>query len=166
MRIKPLSFLLRNDVQNFNNDNIHLIAISNINDGERSMERWWERKYKAPLKAYEDHTFEEILVEMFEDYYEKNPAEAQKFIQNIVTKGQDEWEGQMSDEHEAEMQKRFANPELLKKYQSEKELTEEEEKKLLDSLGRNLPGSKVTRDLSGGDGSGEFDDEFASLGDT
>lgn len=164
MRLRTLGFLLRHDFESFTNDNLHRIAISNLSDGERSLRRWWEKKYKTPHKEYEDHTVEELLVQMFEDYYDQNPAEIQRFV---LRSNVEEWDGRMSKEHDERMKKRFGNTAVLKKYQDFKPITEEEEQRILDSLGRNLPGSKFVRDLGGGEKSvrqtDEFEDEFLGV---
>jgi len=167
MRLKTLPYLLRNDLANFNNDNLHLIAISNLSDGERSLERWWERKYKSAPKAYEDHTLEELLVQMYEDYYEHNPQEIGKFMSRSAP----EWDGTMPAEHEARMKRRYAEKQkdILKRFQTDKgEISAEEEKRILENLGRNLPNSKFERDLGGEKrsvkGGDEFEEDFATLG--
>jgi hypothetical protein len=162
MKYKSLNLLLRTKEPSFSNDNLHRIAISNLENPTRRIERWWSKKY-GPLKQFEDHTHEELLVEMLEDYYEANPEEVEKFI---ATEGSrtDTWDGSMSHEYEREIQKRLKkinerNRVDISKYQSDEALSAEEEKAILDNLGRNLPGSKVVtkRDEVLGR---EFDEEF------
>lgn len=145
----------------FNNDNLHRIAISNLSDNERKIARWWSKKYSQPLKSFEEHTIEELVVEMLEDYYEEKPQEIERFLSHDA--GIQDWDGTMSEEYERKMKKRLAKkPQVdLSKFQDEKELTEEEEAAILDNLGRNLPGSsgpkpkeeKVEQSL-------EFEDTF------
>lgn len=158
-RLKKLGFLLRNDLQHFTNDNLHHIAISNLDDGQKALERWWADKYKRPIRDFDDHTIEELLVEMYEDYYRKNPTEIQRFIDS-TTQAQEEWDGRMSDEHESHMRARWAKkPKLdLSKWQDDRELTEEEERKIFDSIGRNLPGSRKTINM--GEDDGGFNEDF------
>jgi hypothetical protein len=158
-KLKSLAYLLRNDLHAFSNDNLHRIAISNLSDGDRELKRWWTKKYGKPLKDFEDHTPEELLIEMYEDYYAKNPQEVQAF-EDIVTRD-DEWDGSMPDDHEFEMKKILDKKGKvdLSKYQTDGDLTEEDEKKILESLGMNLPKSKRVVNM----GEGEFDEHF--LGD-
>jgi hypothetical protein len=89
-----------------NNDNLHRIAISNLSMTERKIERWWERKFRSPLKAYEDHTYEELLVCMLEDYYERHPEEAERFM-STGSYEVEEWDGKVSDEYEETVQRSF-----------------------------------------------------------
>ena len=159
MRIKSLEWLLRN--QEYSPDNLHLIAISNLKDSARRLERWWRKKYKVPAKQFEDHIEEELLVEMLEDFYEANPAEIERFLFSLDAKVSVGWDGSVSEEHEIRMQKKFKNDGLIAKYQSDEILTPEEEQKILDSLGMNLPKSKQVKqgekpEVVGG----EFDETF------
>lgn len=126
----------------FNNDNLHRIAISNLRDHERRVIRWWLKKYNQPLKPLEEHTIEELVIEMLEDYYEAHPQEIERFMSHDA--GLLEWDGTMSDSHEKRMEKVWKKkPQVdLGKFQDEKELSEEEEAEILANLGRNLPGSK------------------------
>ena len=131
------------------NDNLHYIAISNLHDGERKIERWWANKYKVPLKPYKDHTVEELVIEMLEDHYESNPDEVAEFYKKLSASIiDDEYVHEFSEADKKWMER--ANRKVdLNRYRSEKTLTEEEEKKLLDNLGRNLPTK-----------TGEFEDNF------
>jgi len=164
--MKNLSELLRN--QTFNNDNLHRVAISNLSDHERRIQRWWCKKYKTPLKDFEDHTIEELVVEMLEDYYDNNPSEIERFLS---TEGVDpEWDGKMSADYEAEIQKRLKkinerNHVDLKKYQTPDEnLTDDQIQSILDTVGKNLPKSRmVTKNEDGSmtlGSSDEFEDKF------
>ena len=135
--------------------NLHLIAISNLDSEERRVERWWSKKYGTPIKPYEKHTFEELLVEMLEDYYDNNPEEIKKFTSELVV--EDDWDGSMSQEYEDEIQNRLKKVNRgvsLKKYQSKKVLSGKEEQALLDNLGKGLPKSSVTKRND------EFEDKF------
>lgn len=127
--------------QVFNNDNLHRIAISNLRDHERRIIRWWVKKYNQPVKPLEEHTIEELVIEMLEDYYETNPQEIEKFLSHDA--GVQDWDGTMPDEHESRMKKVWAKkPQVdLSAFKDEHALTEEEEAEILANLGRNLPGS-------------------------
>jgi hypothetical protein len=150
------------------NDNLHRIAISNIADGDRQLERWWQKKYKTSIKHYNDYTREELIIEMLEDFYDNNKTEIDRFYDSIEKEQiakQGEWDGRTSPEYEAEIQKRLSKFKKidLSAFQSEKdkELTAEEEDAILDSLGRNLPKSKKTKEKGiPALGSDEFDEEF------
>jgi hypothetical protein len=160
MRTRLLSWLLRHHQADFTNDNLHRIAISNLQDGHRDLERWWAEKYKAPKKSFDEHCLEELLIEKFEDYYKQNPDEIARFENAIETAADKAWDGSTSAEHERHIQKWLAKkPKVdLSKYQSDEPITEEDEKKILDSLGFNLPKSSKIVNLS--DDKREFYDEF------
>lgn len=157
---KSLSYLLRDKDLSYT-DTLHLVAIANLKDDERILQRWWCKKYKKPLKDFENHIQEELVIEMLEDYYEANPVEIEKFLFSYDARSQGEWDGKVSEEHEKKMQKRFKNDSLIAKYQSQEDLSPEEEAAILDSLGKNLPKSKMTN-KEGVEtiGSGEFDETF------
>jgi hypothetical protein len=165
MRTRRLSFLLRHHLADFTNDNLHRIAISNLQDGHRDLERWWANKYSIPLKAFDEHTLEELLVEKFEDYYKQNPDEISRFEALAEQTKDEDWDGSTSTEHERGIAKWLSKKKKvdLTKYQSEEQLTEEEEKKILGSLGFNLPKSSRIVNLNG-DGKGEFEDDFLGGG--
>lgn len=158
----------------YSNDNLHRIAISNIADGDRTLERWWAKKYKTAIKDYNDYIREELIIEMLEDFYDNNRTEIDRFYDSIetqrLTQQVGEWDGKTSDEYEREVQKRLKKLKTfdLSSFQSDKdkELTLEEENAILDSLGRNLPKSKVKSKEKEKEGltlgSGEFDDEFGA----
>ena len=152
----PLAILLNQ--QTLSNDNLHLIAISNIKDPERSLIRWWRKKYKTPEKQFEHHTIEELVIEKLEDFYETHPAEIGRFMAGIGDVDQD-WDGTMPTKYEENIQKNLGrffdkNRVDLSKYKSEKQIDDIEEKRMLDNLGRRLPKSKLIRDQ------GEFEDIF------
>lgn len=160
-----LAYLLRD--KSLNNVNLHRIAISNLQDPERQIERWWCKKYKTPLKPYEEHTIEELMIEMLEDYYDRNPDETKKFLgrEDAIA----EWDGTMSPEYEAAMQARLKkvnerNKVDIAKYQTKEEnLSEEQVQDILANVGKNLPKSQVVTKLKDGAevlGSDEFDDAF------
>lgn len=164
-QLKSLSELLRNKV--LNNDNLHRIAISNLRDHERQVARWWCKKYRTPLKLFAEHTMEELIVEMLEDYYDNHPAEIERFLsseENIP-----DWDGSMSPEYEAEIQARLRkinerNRVDISKYQTTDEnLTDEQCESILNNLGRNLPKSRAVTKRDDGSmtiGSDEFEDKF------
>lgn len=168
-----------------NNDNLHRIAISNIDDTEKTLARWWTKKYERPLKAFEDHTHEELIIEMLEDFYDKNRVEVDRFYDTIEEEKRKleygEWNGQTSKEYEEQVKKILSKrkPVDISKYQSEGDmaLTQEQTDAIFDSIGRNLPKSKVVRSASGlgipetktkeekeppilGDDLDDFDDDF------
>jgi chorismate mutase len=142
-KIKTLHLLLQGNA--YNNDNLHHIAISNLRDHERQIIRWWKAKYRQPEKPLDEHTIEELMVEMLEDYYERHPVEVDRFLAGAS--GAPDWDGCMSADYEREIQARLkklnVRPADLKKYQSDVELTPEQEKEIFESLGRNLPKSKA-----------------------
>lgn len=164
-RAKSLSELLRD--KSLNNYNLHRIAISNLQSAERQIERWWCKKYKRPLKEYDEHTIEELMIEMLEDYYDKNPQEAKKFL-NVAIQ-EDDWDGSTSPEYEAEIQARLRkinkrNRVDISKYQTPNEnVSDEQFEEILRNVGRNLPKSKVSEKKEDGSliiESDEFDDAF------
>lgn len=117
-------------------ENYHLIAISNLSDPDRQLQRWWCKKYQMPPRQLEDYTSEELFIEMLEDYYADKPDEIDKF-----TEGLDEWDGEMSVEYDQQIKKwreRSKDKNLLAKYDSDVELTEEEEKELINNIGKKL----------------------------
>ena len=117
-------------------NNLHLIAINNLSDTDRILERFWEHKFKIPIKAYGDHTQEELVVAFLEEYYYNNPEEKAKVILASTTAPEDEWTGEMDEEYEAMIQKRLkGNKAILSKYQSKEVLTPEKEAEILSSLG-------------------------------
>lgn len=155
-RMEQLSRLLDGFEPSY--DNLHRIAISNL-EGENfdSWARsWWESKFRQPLKAYDDHTMEELAIKIFEDFYRKNPEEIKKFQMGEI---KDDWDGTVDAEHEKQIKERIKkidqrNRVDIKKYQSDKVLTEEEEKKILLSLGQKVEDKRM---LIGDD---EFEDVF------
>ena len=143
MKIKYPPALLR--VEGFNNDNLHRIAISNLQDHERQVFRWWCKKYRTPQKPLGEHTIEELMIEMLEDYYERHPQEIERFLDN--TAQEPEWDGSTSPEYEAQIRARLEkiNKKMgvdIKKFQSDVELSEVEVRNILDNLGKDLPGSR------------------------
>ena len=150
MKLASLQRLLRNlDLDNV--DNLHRIAIANLEDGERRLQRWWAEKYCKPMKSYEEHRVEELTVELLEDFYEKHPEEIQKFLEKEVSEEDLEWDGSMPAEYERQIKRRLdkinqKNETKLSKYKSDVTLTEAEEKELLDGLGRDLKKSRMEFD--------------------
>jgi hypothetical protein len=167
-KTKVLNFQKLLEGLKLSNDNLHRIAISNIVDGSRSLERWWQKKYKTPIKHFNDYTREEVIIEMLEDFYDNNRTEIDRFYDSLEREREislREWDGKTDEEYEMEIQKRLSKLKKidLSAFQSEKdkELTEEEEASILDSLGRNLPKSKKKEEKSVPLlGSDEFDEEF------
>lgn len=126
------------------NDNLHRIAISNLKNPLRQIERWWVKKYKSPLKCFSDHTIEELLIEMYEDFYEKNPEQIDLFLQGSVAgREDDDWDGSISKEHDQQMRQRFKPSGKIEKWRTQEQLTKDQEQKIIENLGRNLPGSKM-----------------------
>lgn len=154
----------------YSNDNLHRIAISNVADGERSLQRWWQKKYKTAIKHFNDYVQEELVIEMLEDFYDNNRSEIDRFYSSLEQEDYNrelEWNGELSPELEAEIQERYSKREKvdLSAFQSEKdrELTIEEENKIFESLGRNLPNSVKVKDAGVAYlGSDEFDEEFGA----
>lgn len=106
---------------------------------------------------------EELLIEYLEDFYENNPKEIEKMLMAIESE-QSEWDGEVSAEYEVEMQKIFSKKKKidLSQWQSDEELTPEQEDEIIANLGRNLPPKKI--EIEGKViGDEEFDDNF---GDT
>jgi len=65
-------------------DNLRCIAISNLkHDNERSLKAWWHRKYRIPPKTINEYTFEELLIEHFEDFYYDNPEKVDEFFDTV-----------------------------------------------------------------------------------
>lgn len=150
------------------NDNLHRIAISNLRDHERTVIRWWCKKYQTPVKPLEDHTIEELTIEMLEDYYEARPEEIERFFDSLkMEAGELDWDGRMPDEYEKAMKKKLDRLNKkrgvnLEKYQSDEQLTDEEVRDLLANVGKSLPKSKTLTKKGSeppvlGD---EFDDTF------
>lgn len=171
IRPKNLGWLLRNHSRNFNHDNLHRVAISNLESSVRRQEKWWSKKYQTPLKQYEDHIEEELWVEMLEDFYDAHPVEIQRFLDNENVRQVGDWDGRMSDAYEKEIKQKLVkinerNRVDITKYQSSEVLTEAQEKKILESLGMNLPNSKKVIHGSPIRGEqeiytlGEFDEDF------
>ena len=168
-KIKALNLSKLLEDFEYSNDNLHLIAISNIADSERTLERWWKKKYKTPIKHFNDYIQEELVIEMLEDFYDNNRTEIDRFHHSLE---QDkfnkelEWDGRLSPELEAEIQKRYSKMKKvdISAFQSEKdrELTIEEENRIIESLGRNLPNSIKKHEGVGLLGSDEFDEEFGA----
>lgn len=161
MKVLNLQELLR-DLEP-SNDNLHRIAIANVTDSERILARWWTKKYQTPLKPFAEHTTEELIIEMLEDYYDQNRSEIDRFFDKVNSESTPEWDGSTSEEYEREIQKRLSKFKKvdISKYQSDadKELTPEEEENILASLGRSLPKSKTIQ--NGKDvGHDEFEDTF------
>jgi hypothetical protein len=141
-KFKSLKWYLRNKELN-STDFLHLVAIDNLKDENRIIEKWWRKKYQRPAKDFEDHTREELFIEMLEDYYDDRPAEIERFLFNLNARIEVDWDGKVSEDHELRMKRRFANESLIDKYRTDKELTAKEEKDLLDNLGKDLPKSKM-----------------------
>lgn len=127
-------------------NNYHEIAISNLQDSEYYLKRWWRKKYQRPSRdRVEDYTFEELYIEMLEDFYEDRPEEVKKFLanKNIIVINS-EWDGSTTPEYEKTIGKILGkhNKNYIEKYQSEEEISDKEEEKILENLGKKLSGSK------------------------
>lgn len=158
--------LKRSSPRLVNADNLHRVAISNLDDQERSLTRWWCNKYRTPPKPLEDYTLEEIYVEHLEDFYERDPRAAKSFLGSVRKK--EDWDGNHAVETERELQARWAKihkrkgidtDKVLAKYQTEadKAMTSEDFTKIMATIGKNLPGSKTVR---------TFEDDSAKIGGT
>jgi len=145
------------------NQNLHLIAISNLEDSSRNLVRFWCKKYKTPEKPLDKYTIEELLIEYLEDFYDTHPVEINKFLATVDA-GEDDWDGTMPKEYEEqESIKKFIarNKVDITKYQSKKELSEKEEEDILNNLGKRLSGSKTVVTNSSNSNSDEFEEIFA-----
>lgn len=145
-----------------NNDNLHRIAISNLKDEERRIMRWWSWKYRTPLKPLGEHTIEELIVEMLEDWYSKHPQEAERFLDLVDA---EEWNGETTPEYEAEIQRKLKkinakNKVDISKFQTTEEMSDDQYHEMLKNLGRDLPGSKKQREAVLGVSEAEFEDAF------
>jgi len=138
-----------------NNDNLHLVAISNLEDIEQLVVKWWCKKYRVPERPLNEYTIEELFVEMMEDYYQNNPDIKNKFLFDM--ENVDKWDGSIQyDEKTKEKLDSFYKKHNvdISKWQSKENV---DEKKVLDTLGMNLPDSIKKVSLLGG---GEFNDSY------
>jgi hypothetical protein len=130
-----------------NNDNLHRIAISNLNNDEKKLIRWWCDRYKQPPKQLDDYTFEELYVEQLEHYYSKNPDKISDFFAKNSQEEEAEWDGRFDGETERRISSFWSKRKsgTIKKYQTDnREYSDEEIEKMLGSVGKHLPGSKTT----------------------
>lgn len=143
-------------------DNLHRIAISNINDSAYVLKRWWRKKYRQPPKPLDDYTYEELYIEYLEDFYLKNPDEIERFENALDLKREDGWDGKHNDEVERDVQRRLkkikqADPAIIEKYRTyDEDMTKEEFDSMLESVGKNLPGSRTKKKVD----TDEFNDVF------
>lgn len=147
LKIKNLNYLLRNHRPYFNHDNLHRIAISNLDDSTRRQERWFAKKYQKPVKDYHDHHEEDLWVEMLEDFYDAHPVEIHRFMEAESARTNDGWDGRMSSDYEKQIKQKLEkinnrNGVDISKYQSDEKLTQEQEDKILADLGTRLPKSR------------------------
>lgn len=168
LKIKSLTYLLRNHSPYFNHDNLHRIAISNLDNGRRRQERWFSKKYQKPLKEYEDHHEEELWIEMLEDFYDAHPVEIHRFMEAESARTNDGWDGRMSSEYEKQIKQKLQrinerNGVDISKYQSGEKLTQAQEEKILADLGMNLPKSRKV--IHGSPIRGEKPHEVHTLGE-
>jgi hypothetical protein len=146
----------------YNSDNLHRIAISNLSSSERRIERWWESKYRTPMKQYDEHTYEELVIKMLEDYYDKNPAEMERFKATDYHGSVEEWDGKVSEEYESAVQKTLEgffnkNKVDLSKYQDdEAEIKDLSDEDILENLRKTFPSRPTPKRL----GEGEFEEDF------
>ena len=131
-QLKNLSEMLQGKM--LNNDNLHRVAISNIQNTERRLIRWWCNRYKQPPKPLEEYTLEELMIEQLEEYYINNPEKIDEF-KGLVDSSVDDWDGTISPELE-EMIRSKANKVDISKYQTEndKNLSDEEVEKITRSV--------------------------------
>lgn len=147
MKLKNLHDLLDGQIKD--NDNLHRIAISNLADLEKRLIRWWSKKYNTPPKKLDDYTTEELLIEMLEDHYEKNPTTIEEFNASLI---KDDWNGKIKDEDQMKEYWKKRSKVDLKKYQTDKkEATDEEIAKALEDIGKSFSVKKDDK---------EFEDEF------
>lgn len=145
-----------------NADNLHRIAISNLDDHEYALKRWWHQKYQIPPKPIDDYTVEELYVEYLEDFYDKHPDERARLDRKVETV---EWDGteKFRGEDEAlamlkRIRKKQGKTVDLEKYRTDDEFSEEELEKIMASIGKT-PRPKLS--ASGPTlGNDEFDDDF------
>lgn len=142
-KFKQLSELLRGI--HFSNHNLHRIAISNLADGDRRLIRWWCKKYRTPIKPLFDYTSEELLIEYLEDFYDNNPIEIERFMHGEASLDADDWDGRMPDDYEREIKAKLASKRQInvEQFKSDEVLTPDQERAIMDNLGRNLPRSKA-----------------------
>jgi len=119
---------------------MHRLAIDALNNSLVYLETWWRDRYRVPGKPFEDHSFEELYLERLISFYYEHPDEIKKTLQNLVY-DDDDWDGELSDEEEDRVQAWASRRKVdLSKYQSDEEVTEEEEERIIRSLGTNSPG--------------------------
>ena len=152
MRIKTLSEMLKGRL--VNNDNLHLIAISNLKDHEKRLIRWWCDHYRQPQKPLDEYIVEELFIEQLECYYSKNPEKMFEFLAS--QEPEDEWDGHFDEETERRIQRWNRSKFDISKYQSDESVSDEEAERIIASLGRNLPGSRMNYLPN----SGDFEDDF------
>jgi len=147
LKLRNLNWIARHT--HYNEDNFHRIAISNLSDSRKKMQRWWENKYQTYSKSFEDHTEEEIYILMLEEYYDTNPSQIERFWESV---GSDEWDGETDAEYEREIKQRLKNIKGanvdISRFQSEKEVDVD----IMESLRSSFPSED------------EIDDEFDLLG--
>jgi len=154
MQIKTLSEMLKGRL--VNNDNLHLIAISNLKDNEKRLIRWWCDHYRQPRKPLDEYTIEELFIEQLECYYSKNPEKISEFLALQKEEMEEEWDGRFDEETEKKIQIWSRSKFDISRYQSKEPVSDEDADKIIASVGRNLPGSKIDYLPSGGD----FEDHF------
>jgi hypothetical protein len=128
----------------------------------RQLERWWHKKYRTPMKGYDDHTHEEIFIEYLEDYYDKHPEEIGRFqySQTKEAEEDDEWRGDTPDGL-ADKMKSLGGTVDVSRYKTEgdENLTEDEVKNIISKVGRSLPKVRQSDTIEN-----EFEDDYESLG--
>jgi len=133
-----------------NNDNLHRIAISNLNDEEYKLKKWWHNKYKVPPKPLDDLTIEEVYLDYLEDWYSKDPRRVEDFYRQ--TQDFDDWDGELDDATEQRIAARWAkikehhdDGDVLARYRTkgDEDLDDEKVDAILRDLGKNLPGSQA-----------------------
>lgn len=120
--------------------NYHKIAIANLEDNELQLRRWWHEKYNIPPKPLDDYRIEELYVEMLEDFYSENPRQLAEMKDKITFQNEPEWDGETTEEYEAAMAPWFEKNKIdISEFQSDEELTSEQEQAIIDSLGKPGP---------------------------
>jgi len=151
-KIKNLNKMLTGKLQD--NTNLHYIAISNIEDGENNLRRWWHKKYRIPPKDIEEYTVEELYLEWLEDFYSGDPKRVDEFHTSIEVEAEEEWDGELDIDTQVEIDRRWKSlgveqdKSIIDKYKTDgdEDLSPDEIKNILADVGRDLPGSKSGKD--------------------
>jgi hypothetical protein len=156
------------------NNNLHRIAISNLNDEEYKLKKWWHNKYKVSPKPLDELTIEEVYIDYLEDWYAKDPSRVEDFYRQ--SQDFDDWDGELDEVTEQKIAARWAkikehhdDGDVLARYRTDgdKDLSDVQVDAILRDLGKNLPGSQAGLSKSSNltpesiiAESGEFEDLF------